>query len=159
MQNLKLLLTRPLQALPNSLAIIILVIAIIGFADAGYLTIEHYQGNVPPCSITGGCEKVLTSSYSVVLGVPVSLAGAIYYVIIAAGALAYLEGKHEKIFRWTLLLTVFGLIFSLWFMSVQAFILDSYCMYCIGSAVSSTLLFIVAGIIFAKYRSTDTLSA
>jgi len=128
-----------------------LVVALIGFADASYLVIEHYQGVVPPCSITGGCEKVLTSSYSEVLGIPVSLPGALFYLLVAAGALAYIEGRHEKIFRYSLLLTVFGLLASLWFVFLQAFVIHSYCAYCLGSAITSTMLFILAGFIFKIY--------
>lgn len=151
MQNLKTLFKRPLQAVPSSLVITILVIALIGFVDAGYLTMEHYQGVIPPCTIVSGCEKVLTSSYSIVLGVPVSLLGVIFYAIVAAGTFAYLEGKHEKIFRFSLIVALVGIVASLWFLFVQAFLLQSYCLYCLGSAVTSTILFVLACVVFKKY--------
>jgi len=172
MQILKTLLIRPLAPVPNKVAILVLLIAIIGFADAGYLTVEHFQGVVPPCKITTGCEQVLTSPYSVVLGLPVSLLGAIYYALVAAGSFAYLEGKHERLFRWSLGMTIFGLIASIWFVFLQAFIIHSYCAYCLCSALTSTILFVVACFVFKKYSPespastnstvstpTDTLSA
>jgi len=47
-----------------------------GFVVAAYLTIVHYRGYVSPCYVVHGCEEVQTSKYSVILGVPVALAGA-----------------------------------------------------------------------------------
>ncbi len=155
MQNLKNLLKRPLKPIPISLVISIFVVALIGFADAAYLTIEHFRGIVPPCTLTSGCEQVLTSSYSVVFGVPVALLGALFYLLVAAGAFAYLEGKHEKIFRYSQAITIFGLLASVWFVFLQVFILHSYCLYCMVSALTSTILFVLACILFKKYNLPD----
>ena len=119
MKNLKRSLTRPLRAVPNSAAIFLLVVALLGFADAAFLTVEHYQGVVPPCSITAGCEAVLTSSYASILGLPVSLLGALYYLVILVCVFAYLENKHEKLLRCALILTIAGFVMSLWFVGVR----------------------------------------
>lgn len=152
MNNLKQLLKRQLKTVPSSLVIIVLVIAILGFADSTYLTVEHFKGVIPPCSIAGGeCGVVLQSSYAKILGMPVSLLGSIYYLIVAVGVFAYIDSKITKILKWILLFTVFGLIASAWFVFVQAFILHAYCLYCLGSALTSTLLFLFACYIFKKY--------
>ena len=159
MQTLKNLLIRPLRPVHNSLVIVVLVVALIGFADASSLAIEHYEGVTPPCSLVSGCEKVLSSSYSEVLGIPVSLPGAFFYILVAAGVLAYLEGKHEKLLRYALLMTVFGLLASIWFVVLQVFVIHAYCLYCMGSAATSTILFILACVIFKKYRAQDIADA
>lgn len=155
MNNLKQLLTRPLQALPNKLAIFILVVAFLGFADATYLTIEHYRNVVPPCSITEGCEDVLTSEYSTVAGVPVSLAGSVYYLLILVGVFTFLESKNTKLLKWSLLLTIPGMLASLWFVFLQVFVINSYCLYCLISALLTTILFVTALRIFQKYKSNE----
>ena len=98
MKYLKHLLTRRIEAVPAKLVIIVLVIAIIGFADAGYLTIEHYNNVIPPCSITHGCEQVLTSEFSTIVGIPVALLGMIYYFLIAAGLFSFLKARIMKCF-------------------------------------------------------------
>ena len=46
--------------------VFLFIVALIGFADASYLTVEHYRNVIPPCT-TSGCETVLTSSYSTIL--------------------------------------------------------------------------------------------
>ncbi|MEI6304437.1 MAG: vitamin K epoxide reductase family protein [Candidatus Taylorbacteria bacterium] len=160
MKKLKNLWTRPLQALSSRLVILVLVIAVIGFADATYLTVEHYSGVIPPCSVTGGCEKVLTSSYSSVFGIPVSLTGSIYYLLIAIGCIIFLESKHitrlavhrTEFLKFALFLTIPGLLASLWFTGLQMFVLHSYCIYCLGSAVITTILCIMTVVIMRKFH-------
>ena len=159
MKKLKKLLTRPLRQLPSSLVIAILIIALIGFADATFLSVEYFRGVVPPCSVTGGCETVLTSPYSAVLGIPVSLVGAIYYLLIVIGSVILLESKHitklekhnSEILRLSLFLTVPGFLASIWFTALQAFVLHAYCQYCLTSAAITTILFILTLVVFKKY--------
>ena len=140
-----------LASVPTSFVVALLVVAALGFADAAYLTIEHYQGVIPPCSVVSGCETVLTSSYSLILGIPVSLLGALYYLLIAVGAFAYIDTKKTAILKWTLSITILGLLMSLWFIFLQAFVIKAWCLYCLGSAASSIILFILAGAVFKKY--------
>ena len=64
------------------LAFAFLFVSFFGFLDATYLTINHYQGKIPPCSIVVGCEIVTTSRYSLFLNIPVALIGAIYYLTV-----------------------------------------------------------------------------
>ena len=161
MKHLKRSLTLPFAEASSVAVIILLIVAMLGFADATYLTIEHYRGVIPPCSIIKGCEIVLTSPYSVLFGVPVSLLGALYYLLVSLGAFIYLESKHGKgeiathhssILKWTLIITVFGFGMSLWFVYIQLFVLHSICTYCIGSALTSTILFITA-IVMLRHSS------
>ncbi len=154
MQTLRQLLRQPLRAVPNSVVIFLLIVALIGFADAGYLTVEHYSNLTPPCAI-GGCETVLTSAYSSIAGIPVSLLGAIYYLFILVGIVAYLEGKHEKLLRLALLVVILGFIAELWFVYLQAFVIHVYCLYCMGSAITTTILFVAAISVFKRYSSHD----
>jgi uncharacterized membrane protein len=133
-------------------AVAVLVIALIGFADASYLTIEHYKNVIPPCT-TNGCETVLTSAYSTVAGIPISLFGAIYYLAIAIGAFAYIEGKRHKIFKAALILPVIGFIVSLGLVSIMAFVVHSWCQYCLASAAISTVLFVLSLLIWRSLRS------
>ena len=157
MPNSKHLFSRELSNVPTKVAIIILIVALLGFADATYLTIEHYKGVIPPCSLVSGCEVVLTSAYSVVAGMPVSLLGAIGYLLILVGTFAYLDSKSTRILKYALLLTIPAFLASLWLLYVQAFILHSYCQYCLGSAATSIVLFVLSMWVFSKYSTTATL--
>ncbi len=163
MTLLKRLSTRPLSNPGAGWVIAFLVVALIGFADAAYLTVEHYQNVIPPCT-TSGCETVLTSAYSTLFGLPVSLWGVIYYLVIAIGAIIYVEARfvskqvrpiHEKLIALTLRATVAGLIASAYFFYLQAAVIHSFCQYCLGSAATSTILFVLAVCMLARYTSHE----
>ncbi len=150
MKNLKNLLTQPFQrSVSKGLVIFLFVVALLGFADATFLTVEHYNNVIPPCT-TNGCEIVLTSSYAVIAGIPVALGGAVYYFIILTLLFAYLDTKNEKILRYALAFTVIGFLSSLYFFILQAFVIKAFCQYCIVSAITSTTLFITSLYIFKK---------
>lgn len=155
--NLKNLLTTPLQQpLSRGILTLLFVIAVLGFIDAGYLAVEHYTNSIPPCTI-GGCETVLTSDYSVVAGVPVALGGTLYYLAILILLMIYLDSKSEKILRGTLIFTTVGFLVSIYFLIIQAWVINAYCIYCIGSAITSTALFATAIYILKKYQTPHEL--
>lgn len=151
MMNLSHLFKAPLHRVKTKAVVFLLVVALLGFADAAYLTVEHYQNRIPPCSLTGGCENVLTSAYSMILGIPVSILGVIYYFLVLIGIFAYLESKNTALFRASLLFTIAGFVFSMWFIYAQVFIIHSYCLYCLGSALTSTILFVTAMEILGRH--------
>ncbi len=134
---------------------IFILLALAGLLDSTYLAAEHFMGVIPPCSVVSGCEKVLTSSYSVILGVPVALLGALYYGFVLAILISYLDTKNIRLFRLACLATVAGLAASAYFVAVQAFVLAAWCFYCLISAGTSTLLFIMGMIALRRRPSGD----
>lgn len=120
------------------------VLAFLGLADALYLTAHHYFGVPLACGIFSGCETVTSSAYSVVFGIPVALLGVCFYFVMFFGALIALEYASRKIFRLVCLFSVCGVGASVWFITVMAFILRTWCTYCLASAITSTLLFVLS---------------
>lgn len=150
--NLKKILTTPFQnSVSKGFVIFLFVVAAIGFVDASYLTVEHYVNKIPPCAI-GSCEQVLTSSFAVVAGIPVALAGAVYYFAVLILLMVFLDTKKESVLRFALLFTTLGFLASVYFFILQAFVIHAFCQYCLGSALTSTLLFITSILIFKKFR-------
>ena len=125
------------------LAIAFLIISFIGFLDATYLTVQHYRGLPPECSIIEGCEEVVASKYAVMFSVPVALLGGIYYLTIFILSIIYLDSKKENIIKLAALLTFAGLIASIWFIYLQLFVIKAICVYCMFSAATSITLFIL----------------
>lgn len=158
MQNSTPFFKRRLANVRTSVVAVFFIVALIGFADAAFLTVEHYRGVIPPCT-TAGCDTVLTSAYSSVAGIPVSLLGALYYLLVAVGSFIYLESRMSKgsagprqlsILTWIFFATILGFIASIYFVLLQAYVIHSWCQYCIGSAVTSTVLFIMAICVIRK---------
>lgn len=119
------------------------VVALIGLGDAIYLTIHHLSGEQVPCSVTGGCETVLTSFYAEIAGIPLAAFGAIAYF--AAFSLAILAAFGNRK-MWLLFGVQAALmaIFSLWLLYLQAFVIKAFCQFCLISAATSVTLFGIA---------------
>lgn len=113
--------------------------AFLGFIDATYLSAMHYAEGAPPCLINVGCEVVLTSRYAEVLGVPVALVGAAYYLVLVLLLVAHLDGGKLGTAKAAAFFAAVGVFASLWFIYLQVFVLTSACLYCLLSAASSAL--------------------
>jgi uncharacterized membrane protein len=118
-----------------------LVLALIGTGIAGYLTWVHYGHLKIVCLAGGGgCEKVQSSSYAELAGVPVAVLGLVGYVLILA-SLALPE-EHGAVAAAFLSLVGFG--FSLYLTWAELFRIHAICQWCVASAVVMTLLTIVS---------------
>ena len=71
-----------------------LSLAAAGLAISAYLTLLHYDNDVPLVCSGGSfvnCETVLTSPSSVVAGVPVAVWGLVWFVVAVSLALVFLR--------------------------------------------------------------------
>lgn len=130
-------------------------IASIGAAVTAYLTVAKLTGDSTACP-TGGCDIVLSSPYASVFGLPLALFGFLAYVSMVIFAIAPLlvnSSSQQKNLRtnleyWTGLLLFMGatamMIFSGYLMYLIAFVIKAVCVYCVGSALLSTSLFILS---------------
>ncbi|MCS6926573.1 MAG: thioredoxin domain-containing protein [Candidatus Binatia bacterium] len=108
------------------------VLAVLGLAIGGYLTILHYRAgtgplNAPFCAVGTviNCDLVLRSPYATLLGQPLALWGAItYLVILLASALGH-TALLVFLCGWTL-------IFSLYLAGVSLIVLKSFCFLCLS---------------------------
>ncbi len=120
-----------------------LLLSLIGIIDAAYLTYVHFNLDRSGCAIDGGCNAVLTSSYSEFMGIPLAFFGLLYYLAIFGGTLLYKKSRDKKLFKLVKRLTIVGFVTSLYLVYIQLQILDSICPFCMTSAVTSTLLFVI----------------
>src|SRR4051812_49351566 len=114
------------------IAIIAAAVACFGLIDSGYLTIKHLQGSFIRCG--DACSAVLGSRYAEgIAGVPLAGFGALAYgvVIIATIAAAFGSQLGQRIFA---LMAILMAAFSLWLIYLQAFVIHSFCKYCLASA-------------------------
>jgi uncharacterized membrane protein len=125
------------------------VLALLGLTDALYLTIQHMSGQSVPCSVTGGCEEVLTSSYAVVAGIPLaSIGAAAYFTAFSLSILAAFGYRSAA----KLLLPLVGtmVLVSVWLFYLQAFVIRAFCQFCLLSAGITIALTIVVFLAWKK---------
>lgn len=120
----------------------LLVLTLVGIGIAAYLTYVHYRGLSPICAIDHGCEKVQTSRYAKVEGVPVPLIGLIGYVAIFASLLV--RGEAARLA--TAGMALGGFAFSVYLTGLELFEIKAICQWCVGSAIVMTAIAALATI-------------
>ena len=123
------------------------LIALIGVFVSLYLTLYKlgYIGTLA-CG-TGACETVQLSKWGDFLGVPVAGWGVVYYGAVLALAVAGEQERFVGSRRLTtalLLVTGWGLLFTLWLTYLELFVIHAICRWCVGSATMTVLLFALA---------------
>ena len=121
-------------------------LALAGLALAIYLTVLHYDHSAPVCvGGGGGCEKVQSSDYAELMGIPVALIGAVGYALIGLSLLV--PGDAGRFAG--ALLGLVGVGFSIYLTYLELFVIDAICQWCVASAVVMAALAAVTLIRFA----------
>lgn len=119
-----------------------IILTLIGIGIASYLTYVHYKGLSPICAINQGCEKVQSSKYAKVSGVPVPVIGLVGYVAIFVSLMV--RGELARLA--TAIMTIGGFAFSLYLTSLELFRIHAICQWCVGSAIVMTSLAVLSTI-------------
>jgi uncharacterized membrane protein len=135
----------------NKLIYIFTAISLMGFLDAIYLTVSHYTGHIS-CSVISGCQEVLVSQYSEIFGIPLALLGALYYLFILINSLLYVDNQNKYSKLALSYIPIFGFVFSLYLLYLMFFVINAICQYCLLSATTSTILFILGLILIKKNK-------
>src|SRR6266436_3789248 len=116
---------------------IVAIVAVVGLADATYLTVQALTGETLTCGGSPDCFRVLGSSYAKLGGIPLAMLGALAFFT------AFRYPRAPKFLAFTA-----GAMFlmTLWLLYVQAFLLHAYCRYCLFSAA---ITFLIAGLLIA----------
>jgi uncharacterized membrane protein len=142
------------KATLDSMRRAIVVLALIGAAIAGYLTWVHYAGLEVVCLAGGGgCEKVQSSDYADLAGVPVALLGLIGYVGILGSTLLL---PDETGLLATAFLALVGFGFSMYLTWAELFRIHAICQWCVASAVIMTALTVLALARLLRYEGSRT---
>lgn len=132
------------QRSPVILYSILAFIALVGLADATFLTVAHLTGDDAVCGSMAGCSKVLGSAYATVRGIPTATFGAVAYFVVFSLAILAVFGYSVKRFLVVLVTAMF--LASLYFLYLQAFVLHAFCPFCL---LSAALTFFLVGSLLA----------
>ncbi|HET9641576.1 MAG TPA: vitamin K epoxide reductase family protein [Candidatus Paceibacterota bacterium] len=117
----------------------ILILSFFGVADATYLA-QHALSNTPLlCNVENlsGCNIVASSQYSRLFGIPLAVYGVAFYgilFVLSALELVIFDRLLRRILQGVAAL---GFLSSLYFVSVQIFLIGAFCIYCFASATIS----------------------
>jgi uncharacterized membrane protein len=119
-----------------------------GLGVALYLSYVETQMVEAVCGPVGDCNTVQSSPYSRLFGVvPVGVIGAAGYVAILAAWLISRRGSESLAPLASIALfviTLFGVLFSLYLTYLEPFVIRAVCIWCLTSAVIITLLLLLS---------------
>lgn len=137
----------------KKLSLAFIIISLIGVIDTTYLTVGHFTGSGLNCYVFSGCDIVTTSKYAVIFGIPLALLGALYYCGMFLLNILYLDIKKKPILYLIVLGGIVGFLTSLLLVYLQLFVLHQICEYCMLSALTSTILFVLGMILLKQMRT------
>jgi uncharacterized membrane protein len=94
------------------------------------------------------CDIVNRSEYSTVAGIPVAAIGIAGYAVLFALATVY-RSRVQTPLR-LLLAALTGLAFALYLTYVEGYVLETWCILCLSSLATITLIALVAALLKAR---------
>jgi uncharacterized membrane protein len=119
----------------NNLSKLGIAICFIGILVSSYLLYARLSGGELICGVSS-CNTVNSSNYSVLLGVPLSAWGMLFYV----GMIVLLLVRKYKLFY---LGSIVGVLFSAYLTFLEFFVIKAWCQWCLLSAWLTVCLFVV----------------
>lgn len=120
----------------------LLVTAVVGLVIAVHIHNEKKASSGVTCPIGENCYEVITSKYSIFLGISVEVYGILYYLFIIAGYIVALLFAVPEWFTFFILAnTAMAVLFSAYLTFIQAVPLGKWCIWCVTSAICCIAIF------------------
>lgn len=116
---------------------IVPALALLSLADATYLSVLHWQGEIPPCGGYAGCETVNTSAFAEIFGIPTAAFGMVLSALIVAVAVYRLRVVGRNWLYSTLALyalALSGALFMTYLTGIEITVLHAVCYWCLAMA-------------------------
>jgi uncharacterized membrane protein len=131
--------------------IILIILSLGGLYIANKIRVEKKKGRKMICPLNGNCDQILSSDFSKIIGIPLEITGLGYYLIVIIINLLFIFLPSLKFSLLDIILygmTLFGFLFSVYLIAIQAFHLKNWCVWCLYSALFSILIFLAATLNF-----------
>ncbi|ADI00078.1 vitamin K epoxide reductase family protein [Salisediminibacterium selenitireducens] len=127
-------------------------VAAIGWAVSVFLTGIHFWALPLPASFdpTGTPWQVMTSEYAYIMGIPLALLGAVYYLTVLLMSGLWFQTRAPLILKLLTPVTIIGVMSSAVFVYLQLFVIEAICPFCMVSAASTTVLLLLEYIMIKK---------
>jgi uncharacterized membrane protein len=140
-------------AVSDRLGWVITALAIIGFALSALSVYNHYKKEATEyCDFgdTFNCDAVNKSAYSHIGPVPVAAIGVVGYILLLL--LSRVRRENKLLSTVLVFSALLGAGFSAWLTYIEARVLLSYCIICLGSFVCIVLIAVLAIVRHVRIR-------
>ncbi|MBT4539308.1 vitamin K epoxide reductase family protein [Candidatus Woesearchaeota archaeon] len=135
---------------------IIIVLSIVGLLVSIYLLYTHIapptEGSICDISSTVSCSIVNSSVFAKLLGVPVSLFGAIWFVFL--GLISWKAKRQKKLIQGLLPWNILGMLFVI-YLIIAEILLKAVCLFCTAVHIITLITFILSIILYKQLSKKD----
>ncbi len=131
---------------------LLMAFCLIGAVLSAFSLRAHYSTSTTEyCALdeTFNCDYVNRSSYSKLLGVPVALIGLLGYLLLFG--ISFRRDRLFATFRFAA--SIVGLGFALYLTYIEAYVLLTWCLLCIGSLIAIATITILSGVGWFQLQS------
>jgi uncharacterized membrane protein len=129
---------------------ILAALDVVGLAIAAYLSIVELGGGVPYCGALHGCETVAQSKYAWIGPLPVAAYGVVLSLVLLTLAIVWIRTDNPTLLDMHAGLSLIGVIFEVYFLSLQVFVIQALCVWCTAYGLSLIARFLVAAAIWVR---------
>jgi len=125
----------------------LIILSLIGFAVSAYIFYSKKYDKPLFCPIGKNCDEVVRSKYGKTFGIENTIPGMGFYILIFVYAIGLISNRNlfkEAIVYYSLVgISFVSVLFSLYLVYIQKFVLRKWCYYCIISSIASMLIFLI----------------
>jgi len=144
---------RPLLGIHPGL--VLAALDVTGLLIATYLAVVEVGGGLPECGPLKGCAQVAASEYSRIGGVPVAVYGVVLSLVLLTTAIAWWRTNLYGLLLAHYGLSLAGVLFEVYFIYVQVFVIGAVCVWCSAYGLSLILRFLIAFAIWIRQPPPD----
>ena len=119
------------------------MLSLLGFLIARYIYNKKKIKKPLMCPMRGNCDRVVSSKFSKVFGIPLEVLGMLHYLLMIFLFVGIHFGVLHTEQTWVIIEAGFGFLVSLYLIFIQAFVIRSWCTWCVLSAIISYFIFYI----------------
>jgi protein-disulfide isomerase/rhodanese-related sulfurtransferase len=127
--------------------LLLMALSLVGLFDSIYLLWEYTSPAHPMVCMGGGCDAVRASAYSHLGGLPVPIYGMLMYgfLVLLLFLFPLLPTSAARLVQFAVLLVSgAAFLFSVYLTGIEAFVLHSWCVWCVLSSLLVTAIFLLS---------------
>jgi len=130
---------------------LLIFLGIIGFFNSIYLSLPYMTTTTTFCGIDelNTCDLVTTSKYADFFGIPNAFLGILFYLTLIISFIFWEKFQNKILYFNKIIYSIifFGILYFIYLIYIQKFILNEYCVYCLFTAL---ITFIMGAVLLKK---------